>query len=243
MDDNKTLFFLSGFFSLSLLFLILFLFIYMMFSSNVNKSFALKKDTFISVSIQIPTKTIKQTEISKTLSPTIAPSIPSPIKNSNVDIDDLFSDVWTKKITKKKLKKKEINNQRIKEIQKKIIIKKDKSNQINTKNISDLFKSADKKNSKVSTANEVNEYLAKIQAIVYNHFIPPANSQGFTVKAVIELSALGKMLDFRIIRYSSNQALNKECDKIKDRLTGVLFPINPNNKSLIQQINITSDKN
>jgi len=243
MDDNKTLFFLSGFFSLSLLFLILFLFTYMIFSSNVNKSFALKKDTFISVSIQIPIETIKQTEISKTLSPTIAPSTPSPIKNSNIDIDDLFSDVWTKKISKKKLKKKEINNQRIKEIQKKIIIKKDKSKQTNTKNISDLFKSADKKNSKASTANEVNEYLAKIQAIVYNHFIPPANSQGFTVKAVIELSSFGKMLDFRIIRYSSNQALNKECDEIKDRLIGVLFPINPNNKSLIQQINITSDKN
>jgi len=243
MDDNKTLFYLSGLFSISLLFLILFLFTHMIFSQNIKKSFALKKDNFISISIQTPMKKVKQTEISKTISPVVSSPVPSNIKNSNVDVDDLFSDVWTKKIINKKPKKKQINNQRIKDIQKKIVIKKDKSIQNNTPDITDLFKSADKKESKSSTAREVNEYFAKIQAIVYNHFIPPANSEGYTVEAVIELSAMGKVLDFRIIRYSSNQALNDECDKIKARLLGVLFPVNPENKPLIQQINITSDNN
>ncbi len=217
----------------------------MMFTPKFKKTFALKKDNYISVSL-VPKKIQKSEpkEIKTTPTPSIVtPSTPS-TQTSEVDIDDLFSDVWTKKITTKKPKKK-INNQRIKDIQKKIVIKKDNLSQkhIDKDKISKLLKSKDSKNTKSSTASEVNEYLAKIQAIVYNHFMPPANSEGHTVRAVIELSAIGKMIDFRIIRYSSNEALNDECDRIKARLVGVLFPINPDNKPLIKQINITSDKN
>jgi len=62
------------------------------------------------------------------------------------------------------------------------------------------------------------------------------------VKAVIELSAYGKVLDFRILTYSGNEALNQECDLIKDRLIGVLFPSNPQQKSFKTIVNITSDK-
>ncbi|MBL4730855.1 MAG: TonB C-terminal domain-containing protein [Sulfurimonas sp.] len=102
--------------------------------------------------------------------------------------------------------------------------------------------SKDNENKKTSSGDEVNEYLAKIQAIVYKHFIPPANSEGNSVKVVIELSTYGKLLDFRIIQDSSNQALNLECAKIKDRLRGVLFPMNPEGKSSRTVVNIISDK-
>jgi len=84
-----------------------------------------------------------------------------------------------------------------------------------------LVKPTQKSDSKIekntSSANEVNEYFAKIQALVYEYFEPPQNSQGYSVRAVIELSALGKFIDFRILDYSANIALNEECDKIKDR--------------------------
>ena len=73
--------------------------------------------------------------------------------------------------------------------------------------------------------------MAIIQALVYKHFFPPQNSQGYSVKAVIVLSAIGKVMDFRILNYSSNNNLNDECDKVKNRLMGVVFPINPQNKS------------
>ncbi len=92
----------------------------------------------------------------------------------------------------------------------------------------------------MSTANAVNEYLAKIQALVYENFVPPPNSQGHTVKAVIELSAIGKVMDFRILTYSANSSLNDECDKIRDRLIGVLFPANPQNKSGSYIVMLTS---
>ena len=82
-----------------------------------------------------------------------------------------------------------------------------------------------------STADEVNEYLARIQAIVYSHFRVPVNSEGNSVKTVIELNTLGKVLDFRVLNYSPNEALNAEADKIRERLIYITFPKNPEKKS------------
>ncbi|RLA70493.1 MAG: hypothetical protein DRG30_09210, partial [Epsilonproteobacteria bacterium] len=95
-------------------------------------------------------------------------------------------------------------------------------------------------NNPASTANEVNEYLAKINALVYQHFNPPQNSQGNSVKAVIELSAIGKVLDFRILSYSSSNSLNQESDKVKESLKRVVFPVNPENKSSRTIVILTS---
>lgn len=127
------------------------------------------------------------------------------------------------------------------EIQKKI----QKSDANKAESISKMIESFDApnkedKNSKSSTATEVNEYLAKIQALVYEHFYPPKNSQGNSVTALIELSPLGKVIDFRILVYSDSDALNRECDKIKERLSNILFPINPNNSSGRYKITLIS---
>ena len=210
----------------------------MLHSTKVN-TFALNKDTFISISLEtvpVATKQVKKnTVVQKQEQETVE-------EIKEVDIGDLFSDVWTKDIAPTK-KEKKVDNKRLELIQKQI--KKSKENkqesvsEVIQNNEADVTDSTAKKS---STGDEVNEYLAKIQAIVYKHFRPPANSQGHTVKVIIELSAIGKVLDFRILTYSANQALNKECDNIKDRLVGVLFPINPNNKSFNTIVNITSDK-
>jgi len=46
-------------------------------------------------------------------------------------------------------------------------------------------------------------------------------------------------LDFRILQYSPNKALNKECDKVGARLVNVLFPINPKHKSYTLTVKLT----
>ena len=51
------------------------------------------------------------------------------------------------------------------------------------------------------------------------------------MRAVIELSPLGKVLDFRILDYSASDALNKEADKIKSRIQNIIFPKNPDNET------------
>ncbi len=205
----------------------------MMFSQSKNSIYALKKDNYISISLNTPIveKVIKKTVVKPAVKPVATQSV---VKPKDVSVDDLFNDVWTKNIkkTKKVIKKKKVNNRRLLEIQK-------KSKTIDKKSVEPVIEKVDKSSAvvhskkveKKSTANEVNEYLAKIQALVYKNFIPPQNSQGHSVKAVIELSAIGKVMDFRILNYSENSSLNSECDKIKKRLMGVLFPANPKNSS------------
>jgi len=91
-----------------------------------------------------------------------------------------------------------------------------------------------------SSGSEVNEYLAKIQALVYKYFNVPPNSEGYSVMAYIELNSIGKVMDFRILNYSANDALNSEVDKIKNRLKSVVFPINPQNRSFNTKVILKS---
>jgi len=200
----------------------------MMFVQKENKIYALTKDKFIAVSVVIPKKsTVKK---SQKAAPAAQVNQAEP-KAQNIDVNDLFSDVWTPKIDHR-VKKRKVNSKRIQDIAKKI--KTAEKNSVNSlsKKIEKLeAQNADENTEVASSGNEVNEYLAKIQAIVYQHFNVPPNSEGSSVKTVIELDPLGHMTDFRILNYSSNKALNEEADKIKERLKNVLFPKNPQNRS------------
>ena len=199
----------------------------MMFIDKENKMYALSKDKFISVSIVMPKEAVKKP--TKKASATMQTSSSQSVAQ-NIDVNDLFSDVWTQKISHKK--KRKVNSKRIQDIAKKIKTAEKNSVDLLSQKIEKLdFKKADKNTQQTSTANEVNEYLAKIQAIVYQHFHVPPNTEGNSVKTVIELDPLGKMTDFRILNYSSSEALNEEADKIKDRLKNVVFPKNPQNRS------------
>ncbi|MFT5662246.1 MAG: protein TonB [Sulfurimonas sp.] len=212
----------------------------MMFSASKMNTYALKKDDFISVSLEIiniPTKKIIKEAVAVKEEPQAVEEV------KEVDIGDLFSDVWTKDIKLKKKVIKKIDNKRLERIQKKIKTSENNEVQLVEKNINNTEATVTDTQSKTSSsADEVNEYLAKIQAIVYRNFEPPANSEGYKVIAVIELSAIGRLIDFRVLTYSPNQGLNKESDKIKNRLLGVIFPINPNNKSTTMKIPLISDK-
>ena len=196
----------------------------MLFAIKKETSYALTKDKFIAVSIIMPKNITKFTHTMA------APSSAAKSVSQDIDVNNLFSDVWTRKIKIKK--KKKVDSKRIADIAKKI--KKADKNSVNSlsEKIEKLdVKESDKNEQQTSTANEVNEYLAKIQAIVYQYFNVPPNSAGNSVKTVIELDPLGHMTDFRILNYSANKALNSEADKIKDRLKNVVFPKNPQNRS------------
>ena len=211
----------------------------MLVSLDKDNNFAIKKDNYISVSIVTPK--VVSNSVKKSVQKKIKQESVTPVKTKEINIDNLFSDVWTKSIKKTEKTVKKINTRRLQEIQKKI----SKSDKNIVESISQKVKNidapkVDTKSSKTSTASEVNEYLAKIQALVYEYFYPPQNSQGNSVKAVIELSAIGKVYDFRILRYSSNSELNSECDKIKERLSTVVFPKNPDNTSGTYIIILTS---
>lgn len=237
--DNRSYFYISGIISISLFILIVISILYMVSIASKINLFALNKDNFISISLnEIDVSSLQST----TQDSVIVEQQNIPKEAKDIDIGDLFSDVWTKKIDiKKEIKK--TDNKRLELIQKKI-------KRSEKKSVKELFENmqnentivSDMKSQKSSSSNEVNEYLAKIQATVYKYFRPPENSQGYSVVAVIELNALGKVLDFRILSYSANKALNTECDDLKQRLQDVLFPKNPHNESFRGRILLISQQ-
>jgi protein TonB len=196
-----------------------------MFAVEKETNYALTKDKFIAVSIVMPKN------IAKFTSSMALPSSSTKSVSQDIDVNDLFSDVWTQNI-KHTEKKKQVNSKRIADIAKKIkTADKNNINSISEKIEKLDMQESDKNAQQTSSANEVNEYLAKIQAIVYQHFNVPPNSEGNSVKTVIELDPFGQMTDFRILNYSANDALNAEVDRIKERLKNVVFPKNPQGKS------------
>jgi len=231
MARNQVLFIVSGLVSLLFLVIILSGSIFMMLELNNKKIYALKKDTYISISINTPVVETKKKQLDKPkekIKKVEKKIVETVSESKEVNIDNLFDNVWTKKVDIKKTTPKKVNNRRIAEIQKKIKTKSNSKNS-STNNKKEIVNET--VDNRLSTADEVNEYLAKIQAIVYKYFYPPDNSQGNSVKAVIKISSLGKVIDFRILNYSQNENLNKECDNIKNRLISVVFPINPDNKT------------
>ncbi|WP_297432672.1 TonB C-terminal domain-containing protein [Sulfurimonas sp.] len=222
---------------MSLFIFFLFVFVVMLFQVKDIKTYGFKKKNYISVSIALsPTKNI----VNKTKSSVkkIATTTSSP--SENIDVNNLFSDVWTKKI-QHKVKKRKVNSKRISEIQKQIKLKENNQLKPIEKRVEQLEEKEEKESvDATSAANEVNEYLAKIQAIVYAHFNVPPNTEGNRVKIVIVLDPFGKMLDFRVLNYSASKALNSEVDRIKERLTNVVFPINPSGKTTTTTVTLIS---
>jgi len=211
----------------------------MIFQVQDIKTYGFKKKSYISVSLAT---TPKKKSIAK-----IAPSVKkiattqASSSSKGIDVNNLFSDVWTQKIHHKIKKIRRVDSKRISEIQKQIKLQKHNEVKPLIKTVEQLEEKENNKSIDAeSSANEVNEYLAKIQAIVYEHFNVPPNTEGNRVKTVITLDPFGKMLDFRVLTYSASKALNSEVDKIKERLKNVVFPINPSGKTTTTTVTLIS---
>ena len=136
MAKNNTFFLISGFISLSLFILFTLLFVNMLFSSKKNNVFALKKDNYISISLDNSLSNVKSFKKNLKSHHKVSKSISSSLPSPEVDIGNLFSDVWTKKINKKKIKKNINENKRFQEIQKRVKTLKTKD----VKDISEIVK-------------------------------------------------------------------------------------------------------
>ncbi len=91
-----------------------------------------------------------------------------------------------------------------------------------------------------STGPLVNEYHAKIQALVHTYFRPPSGSAGEAARVRMNISASGKLMMYRIISYSGNGSFNNEVDWLKDRLSSVRFPEHPDGKDAVLEFILTA---
>jgi len=258
MVNDSKYFYLSGLISILFFSFVVVLFVYMIVIQDKVKTFALKKDSFISISLNnIDTSKFDTKKPVKKLKP--KPTInkkPKEIKKKELKVEselkttpdvkktpslsNMFSQVKTKKITHKSKKPiKKIDSKRIASLTKRIHTTKTTAKSEANKKIEQLDleeKITEVGGESVSRAPEVDEFLAKVHSFVYSNFHPSAQSANQMAKVRIWLSSSGRMSEFKILVSSSNGAFNSEIDLLRQRLENMNFPIHPDNKATVIDI-------
>ncbi len=253
MVNNSKYFYLSGLLSLALFALFVVLFVAIVLQQDKLKQFALKKDNYISVSINMealnkknykkdPKKTVQKKpqpkkEIKQEEPKPVEPEQPKP-KKVIPKVSDLFSSVTTEKIVPKKEKKPEIDKKLLSKLSKQTERKK----VTNTNAATSMMKKIEITSQSSSTSPDVNEYLAKIQAIIYEQFYPPMNSAGESAVISIRLDRFGKLISYKVLRYSGNDLFNAEVDRLERRLKRLTFAKHPEGKTESIKIILTSQE-
>ncbi len=250
-------FYISGLISLTIFSAVTLLFAMVILHKSAIDTFAMQKDNYISVSLDMdlvmptmneakpdPEPTPKQEVVPE---PEPAPeeieSTPDPV---NTDVSSLFDDVWTQSADTKVDKKVEkVDTKRLAAIEKRIKTKETQKLQKASETIKtlELVKpSIEVVGASASTAPEVNEYLAKIHAQVKSKFYPPASSEGESAKVSVKLDANGNLTSYRVLVYSGSNIFNEEVDRLQRRLQRMTFPPNPDGKSISLEIILTVEE-
>ncbi|MEA2111885.1 MAG: TonB C-terminal domain-containing protein [Campylobacterota bacterium] len=252
---NNRYFYLSGLISLSLFVLFLVLFVMILLQQEKLKQFALKKDNYISVSIDTPLvnkksvkKNLKQVKSKLQEKPKEKPAdkpetkpLVKPAekpKAVNKNISDLFASVKTQKISHKANKKPVYDKKLLSKLSKKSV----KKSVTQKSAAASALKKIEISSESASTSPDVNEYLAKIQAIIYEHFYPPMNSEGLSAIVTITFNSSGKITSYRVLNYSGNEMFNSEVDMLQARLKALTFAKHPEGKSESVKIILTSQE-
>jgi len=255
--QESRFFYISGFISLTLFAIVVFLFGMVIFHNSKIDTFAMQKDNYISVSLNMDVPVPSQNDAKPEPKPTPkAEPIPEPepaveeIESTpepvNTDVSSLFDDVWTQSAdTKVEKKEEKIDTKRLAAIEKRIKTKETKKSQKASEKIKtlELVKpSIEMVGASASTAPEVNEYLAKIHAQVKAKFYPPASTEGNSAKVRVKLDANGNVTDYRVLVYSGSRIFNEEVDRLRKRLMRMTFPKNPEGRSISLEIILTVEE-
>lgn len=247
--NDERYFFLSGTIAFGFFIFLVALIGFTLVSPSKIEQFALTQSQYVSISLDMatPRPSIKPEPKPKPQVQQEQPVPPEEVKQnveqpqSAPDISDLFSKVKPEKMPKKTedtTKKLEALNALEKQVS---------SHTKNTPQFTDKVKNTVLVTPSVkivsksgSTGPLVNEYHAKIQALIYANYFPPSGTQGQSARVRIYLDALGRLTGYRVMGYSGNTLFNSEVDSLKERLRGVSFPINPDGKDSVIEIILTA---
>lgn len=248
MDLNQErYFFISGLISLSLFVAFLFLAGYSLIVSPKIEQFAMIQSDVINVSIALSdTKASEQMVPEAKVEPQKADTVPESVEKpveppeKVPEISDLFSQVKPQKTPKKSPEIRKENEQ-LNTLEKEILTHKDSPRFSDKVSKVELAKPSVKMVVQGgSTGPLVNEYHAKIQALVYTNFHPPAGTAGEAARVRMSISASGKLIGYKVISYSGNGTFNGEVDWLKDRLNSIRFPEHPDGKDTILEFILTA---
>ncbi|MCK9373836.1 MAG: TonB C-terminal domain-containing protein [Sulfuricurvum sp.] len=268
--NDERYFFMGGAIAFSLFAFLLFLIGFTVISSDKIENFALLESPYISISMTdsvsvpsaIPIPPVKpqvsepepdiaevQPEVTKPQEKILERNFVSTKSKGQNDpkaekqtpaISDLFSSVpaqKTSKVSDDSEKKLEVLN----EFERQISRTKPTSQLAEKVKNTSLIKPAVKIFSNSgSTGPLVNEYHAKIQALIYANYYPPTGSQGQSARVRLQVDGSGKLIAYRVITYSGNTPFNNEIDFLKERLRNLTFPANPDGKNSQFEIILTA---
>ncbi|MDD2950286.1 MAG: TonB C-terminal domain-containing protein [Sulfuricurvum sp.] len=244
--NHERYFFLSGLISISLFVFLLFLAAYNLIFSPKAEQFAMTKSEFISVSLAVTntksedhSEPTPQVKVQKT-EPEREPEKPIAQPEKTPDISDLFAQVKPQKTIKKPLEDSKQNEQ-LNKLEKELLTHKDTPRFSDKVNKVELAKPSVKMVVQGGSSGPiVNEYHAKIQALVYTNFHPPAGSAGAVARVRMNISGSGKLISYRVLSYSGNSSFNSEVDWLRDRLSAIRFPDHPEGKDTVLECILTA---
>jgi protein TonB len=256
VSQQDRLFYVSGGLSFGIFLLTLFLFASVLFSYDSVKSFALSKQDYVAVSLvsvplqKRPTKAEKKPAPVKEPLPVKEPQTDEELittPEAYKDASSLFENVWTQEVSTKKrpVKKPVTDTKRISSIEKRIKTAQKKQQHSAAEKIASVKlakPSVSVQGSASSASSEVNEYYAKIQAIVYNHFNPPVNSEGNSAKVYLRLDADGRIKDARLLVPSGQPLFDNEVEALLRRLGSAVFPASPEGRPIELKIILTAEE-
>lgn len=241
-------FYLGALYALALTLLISLIFFKLLDGLGKIHSYALKKQSTVTVSlVNMPLTTTKQKPTPKPVPKQKQEAAAKPTETSAPveDISSLFSEVKTQKIVHKKrpVKQQKLDSKRIAALQKRIkTTHKRKASETSktVKNLSLVRPMQHAGGMAASGGEEVNAYFAKIQATIYEQFFPPVNSQGSVAQVRIWLSTSGRLTRFKILRRSGEPLFDQEVERLGKRLAGIMFERNPQGKEAVLDVSLVS---
>ncbi len=233
----------SGLITLFILGSIVSFFLTGVLTTSSPEAFALTKSDVISISLEdkpFTAKTVPRVS-SAVEEPKMAeetPPLENEIQEAIPEINDLFSTV---KVIK--TKPKPIDNSKqlfeLNALEEKVLTTHRESKLFDKAKTLDLAKSGVKMVAS-SSGPAVNEYNAKIQAIIYANFHPASGTEGFAARVRITISPDGRLVAYRVISYSGNTVFNAEVDWLKERLRQVGLPSHPHGVEAVFDIILTA---
>ena len=246
--DTHNDFYLGGLYALVLFALIVMLFFRVLQGLSEIHTYALQQSTSVTVSLtSVPLPTSKKTDAPRPVPKEEQKPEPAPAAETAPaeDISSLFSDVHTQKIVHKERPKEadKVDAKRVAALQKRIKTSEKRTTSATAeavKNLALVKPSQEQGGSKTSGGAEVNAYYARIQAIIYDNFFPPANTEGAVSLIRIWLSASGKMTRFEVLRRSGDTLFDEEVRALESRLKQVAFERNPKGNEAVLDVSLVS---
>jgi protein TonB len=241
--NQERYFFLSGLISITLFVVLLFLAGYSLAVSPAIEQFAMTQSEYVSVSIMEPTNEAQQSP-----EPQAAPEKSEPVQEEEIivesepipEISDLFSQVKAEKAPKRPQEDTKRRDE-LNALEKELLERKESPRFSDKVNKVELAKPSVKMIPQGGSSGPlVNEYHAKIQALVYTYFHPPSGSAGEAARIRMKISASGKLISYKVMSYSGNGSFNGEVDWLKDRLNSTRFPEHPEGKDAVLECILTA---